>query len=79
MKSDLSDAFLTYICLQTLEAILEIHKSNTYFGNLKPENITVNDKWEMKLSDFSLSIKIPFESTNNDSYIYLTKLKGYDS
>ena len=53
-----SDEKLEYMFLKTLQAMNYIHKSNMYYGDMKPANILVFNDYKLKLGDFGTVMKM---------------------
>ena len=50
---------------QIISGLDYLQSQNIYHGNLKPDNILINSKNQLKISDFSLS---DYKSNNNNNY-----------
>ena len=50
---------------QIISVLDYLQSQNIYHGNLKPDNILINSKNQLKISDFSLS---DYKTNNNNNY-----------
>lgn len=55
-KNKLSDKTKKQIAIQLLKGLSYAHRNKIIHRDIKPENILVNDKFELKISDFGLAL-----------------------
>lgn len=46
---------IQFIIAQVIEGLLYIHSKGVVYGDLKAENVLINNKGEIKICDFNLS------------------------
>jgi calcium-dependent protein kinase len=55
-KYDINEAEILLIIKQIITGLLFLHKNNIIHGDIKLDNILINDKMEIKIIDFDLSV-----------------------
>jgi serine/threonine protein kinase len=51
----MNDDHIKYLAYEIMKGVQFIHSKGVIHRDLKPLNILVNDKWDIKISDFGLS------------------------
>jgi len=54
----LSEAQISYVCLQTLKALSYIHASHRIHRDIKSDNVLINSRGDVKLSDFGYAAQL---------------------
>eukprot|EP01126_Amoeba_proteus_P061881 TRINITY_DN834_c0_g2_i13.p1 TRINITY_DN834_c0_g2~~TRINITY_DN834_c0_g2_i13.p1 ORF type:complete len:470 (-),score=80.59 TRINITY_DN834_c0_g2_i13:155-1564(-) len=57
----LSETQIAHVCLQTLRALSDIHRSHRIHRDIKSDNILLNSKGEVKIADFGYAAQLTQE------------------
>ena len=62
--------------IQICKGLIGVHNARIFHRDIKPENILINSKWELKITDFGISImlgSIEIASTGAGTLYYMAK------
>ena len=71
-KRYFSETLLVYIAKQVLDGLYYLHKSKIIHMDIKPQNILIDDKLMIKLTDFSNSLILPEVPHNKKIFLPLS-------
>ena len=69
-KRYFSETLLAFITKQILDGLYYLHQSEIIHMDIKPQNILIDEKLNIKISDFSISFSYKNFSKNEKFYLY---------